>query len=104
MKTITITTEKMFRNFVASMTDLIWDEPERTPYDIYIKILETLSEEKMEPIRQRFIDGYTTMLLGELMAQIECRDNTNEIEEHEIRIINNEGKLIGVIINSEINY
>ena len=103
MKTYKITTRELFENAVASAQDVAWQDH---TWDGVMNLLDMLVTAKIDSIRQSFMAGYTAMMMGKLFEGIENRPD----EEIEIRVFGEDDvtkeytKLIGVIIDSEINY
>lgn len=94
--TIKVSTEKMFRHFMAVATDLIWGAGNSNIIGDCNRIIHTLHSGNMEGIRDLFKDGYAFQLLPN-PQQLETKKNV------EIRVYH-ENELIGVIIDSEISY
>jgi len=100
MITIKVTTRDLFDNYIAGLAELIWENQSMADmYDIHN--MKHIAHEDMNEIRQLFIDRLTFILVD--YPSMETIEN-NPTEEIEIRVFGKEGKLIGVIINSEINY
>jgi hypothetical protein len=102
MKTINVTTKQLFDNFISNLADMVWDEPAFA--DGYqTNNLKVVAEENMEAIRGMFKDGMTHALLS--MADMEAIDKDYDTgEQWEVRVFDQEHKLIGVVIDSEIVY
>ena len=100
--TITTTTKQMYDAFTATAFDT-FDTP-GAPGPLYgsmIEVLNSLIMGNMEGIRKAFKDGMTPLLLPGHMDTI---DNLGR-EDIEVRVTcSNTGKLIGIIIDSELNY
>jgi len=109
MKTITLTTKELFFNFYNFTGDMLWSDGSEafTHGETFTTQLKALAFENMEEIRTMFKEGYTSMLVSDMNAIdphfTSVTDGVDK-EEVEIRVINREGKLLGVVIESEINY
>lgn len=98
MTNITIDTHQVFK----TLTDMIWDmssdlENTESQVDTMMGLLPHFYDGDMDGIRQSFKDGFSFLLIPEYS---EVLDGEGEIE---IRV-HHRGHLIGVVINSEINY
>lgn len=104
MKTINITIDEMIRNRCLVAHDQLSDaEPDMLDALCHsIKFdLRALKTKNMINIRQMFVEGQTVLLMG---AKIDDVENCEPLDEMEIRIRDDDGKLLGVIIDSEIVY
>jgi len=84
---------------MQTMTDVLWDTRNDKDWaKPKAKYIDVLVSRDMEKIRQMFKDGYTAFIVPQsYMAEIRGKKDV------EIRVYDGE-KLLGVIINSEINY
>lgn len=103
-----VSVEEMTRLFLEIsndiLSDLVFDKDTVTMknhLDTTAGVLEALMKSDINAIRQLFKDGYTMQLVSGAISEsfTEC----SMIEQHEIRVYDNE-TLLGVIINSEIQY
>lgn len=100
----------MIDNLVDCQSDILKDLAKSNNVSELWNALETFKEQltplarvdDMEGIRAMFKGGWTVLLAGKLMGEIESEVLDND--ELEIRIYNKNDKLLGVIINSEIAY
>ena len=103
-----VSVEEMTRLFLEIsndiLSDLVFDKDTVTMknhLDTTAGVLEALMKSDINAIRQLFKDGYTMQLVsGAISESFTERDPS---EQHEIRVYDNE-TLLGVIINSEIQY
>ena len=95
--TITTTTKLMYDAFTATAFDL------NAPLsDSLVNVQNSLIMGNMEGIRKAFKDGMTFLLLPGHMDTIDKLGRDAGIE---VRVTcSNTGKLIGIIIDSELNY
>ena len=101
IRSVRAATADLYANHTAAQMDVVWYEPQYAD-DSLIQQFKTIASEDMEGIRKLFKDGYTCSLLGDAMGEMEkWVDNGDELE---VRVLNKEGKLIGVVIHDEINY
>lgn len=111
MKTITLTTKELFFNFYNSTGDMLWSDRSdafiNIHQEMFVTQIKALAFENMEEIRTMFKEGYTCMLVNDMIAIdphfTSVTDGVDK-DEVEIRVINRDGELIGVVIESEINY
>lgn len=100
--TITTTTKQMYDAFTATAFDT-FDTP-GAPGPLYgsmIEVLNSLIMGNMEGIRKAFKDGMTFLLLPGHMDTIDKLSR----EDIEVRVTcSNTGKLIGIVIESELQY
>lgn len=112
MKTIKLTTREIYNNFMASVEDIIWEEGSVSSH---IDEINKIASPNIDDIRLMFKNGYTTMMVGNKMKEIESWSDVagkivKETDEIEIRVYgwnaetNRYTTLLGVIIDSEINY
>jgi len=102
--------ETLYRNFVASVSDIIWDDHNLIRNNDFMEDFRVLAKEDVEGIRSLFQQGHTMMLLAGSHVQI-VEDNHSEPNEPqprssgvEIRLYDRKGDNVGVILNNEINY
>jgi hypothetical protein len=102
LQVIHLTTKEMYNYYVELLTDTMWDN-QQAPYN-FSSIIKSLAIGDITRIRKLFKDGYTLFLVGTRnMTIIDLSPDKREYEI-ELRIYNEEDTLLGVIINSEINY
>ena len=103
-----VSVDEMTRSFLECsndiLSDLVFDKDTITMknhLDTTADVLEALMKTDINAIRQLFKDGYTMQLVSSVISEsfTEC----SMIEQHEIRVYDNE-ILLGIIINSEIQY
>ena len=93
---------------VTTTTKLMYDAISEGAFDLnaplsdsLVNVQNSLITGDMEGIRNAFKDGMTLMLLPEDCNAFGVRDR----EDIEVRVTcSNTGKLIGIIIDSELNY
>jgi hypothetical protein len=99
MKTLLVSTDTLWKNYTVCYLDMFRDEPnsivERSPS--FALRLQTIGTGDMNGIRELFKSGETMILMAAQTAEIE------KSKEVEVRVTHN-GKLIGVVIDSEIIY
>lgn len=88
-----VTTEEMFRNYMASVTDILWESDTAIS-----EVIEPLRKGNMMQIRQVFKEGFTPMLVPGLLSQLENPELEAEIE------VTHKGKKIGVLIADECEW
>lgn len=91
---IEITVRELFNNLSDQMMD-----PEQ--FEVIIPILRSIVQRDIEGIRKSFKDGMTVFLIPD---QMEVLDSLPEETEIEIRVLDNNGKTLGIIVNDEINW
>jgi hypothetical protein len=97
--TFTVTTREMFDSFMDALKDIIWDTPIVAHETENAKVLAALANGEMNAIRDAFIEGNTPFLVpNNIMLSIDKDDC-----DVEIRIMH-DGKLIGIVIDSELIY
>ena len=103
MKTYETTTRELYSNWMSSMTDIIWDNKEIHDLENFRNYAVALSTGDMQSIRKMFIDGYTIMLMGPLMSELDKATLDSKDIEIRVYVMNNTSKvLIGVVIDTEI--
>jgi hypothetical protein len=105
MLIIDVNTENMYRSYIDAMSDVIWnsacsgegvsDNIEKLKYNI-----ESLCYEKFEEIRIMFDEGYTCVLIPEVMEWI---DNSSEVDIM-LRVFGRNGVLLGTLTKSQLRY
>lgn len=106
MLIIDVNTESMYRSYVTCMTDVIWDGTRSDGGVVthntnqFKYTIECLCYEKFEEIRELFEDGYTFMLIPEVMDWI---DNSAEVDIM-LRVFGRNGNLLGTLTKSQLNY
>lgn len=95
----------MYRSYLNCMTDIVWDTTHGgglvADYTNEFKhVIECLCYEKFEEIREMFEDGYTVMLIPEVMNWI---DNSKDVDIM-LRVFGRNGSLLGTLTKSELNY
>lgn len=100
MITIKKTIRELYNQYIESIRDIVWDDPDTATF--VGSVLKLLASRKIENIRQLFKDGNTCLMLtGEDMSLI---DTPNGVRANvEVRIYD-ATTLIGVIIESELVY
>ena len=106
---IHVTTNELYRNFGTSMLDVIWDDSIVLRNNGFDENLISLAKEDLEGIREMFQSGATCLLLGGMrMNIVEANHSKRAPLGHqcgvEVRVYGRSGKLLGVIIDSEIQY
>jgi hypothetical protein len=96
-----VSTMELYDNFFDSLKDVVWSEPDHPNYDEFFKIAKALAAGSVSTIRNAFTDGFTPMLLGTKMNELELLDNKEIRVYHKFK---DSEKLIGVIIDQEISY
>ena len=96
----------MYDNFLYAMGDMIWDDVGLIKNNDFLGNLTTLANGDFDGIRSMFQDGTTALLLnGEQMTQLESANNgAADCDGAEIRVYGKDGKCLGVILNSQINF
>lgn len=87
------------------MTDVIWDNsdsggPLADTINEFERCIESLCYENFDKIKEMFKDGYTTMLIPDLMEWLE---NSNDIDIM-LRVFGRNGVLIGTLTKSQLKY
>lgn len=105
MLIIDVNTESMYRSYVNCMTDIIWDntrsgEVATDDTNEFKHMVECLCYERFEEIREMFEDGYTCMLIPEVMDWI---DNSTEVDIM-LRVFGRNGVLLGTLTKSQLSY
>lgn len=99
---IRVSTMEIYDNFFDSIKDSIWSDPNHPNIEEFLKIAKGVASGSACTIRNAFMDGYTPMLLGTKMAELEL------MEKKEIRVYHKHNSdseaLICVIIDREISY
>lgn len=90
--TITLDTKEIYDFYVGIAKDVLWNTES---YRFDVGLINALVRGNFEAIRKQFKDGNTAMLMH--MDTMEANANA------EIRITHN-GRVLGVILNSEIYY
>lgn len=108
MITIKVDTIELYKNYLESIGMALFDSPDLFEANIGAEFwghLRGIADEDMDAIRHLFRMGETVFLIPNRMKEIDFRegDSRNNIEK-EIRVYSRDGKLMGVVINSEINY
>ena len=102
--------ETLYRNFIASVADIIWDDHNIIRNNDFMEDFRTLAKEDVEGIRSLFQQSQTMLMLAGSHVSI-VEDNHSEPNEPEprsngveVRLYNRKGECVGVILNNEINY
>jgi hypothetical protein len=90
-----VTTRELYSNLVEGLFSC----PEMVRPNV--DLIEALADENMTKIRVAFKVGLTTFLVPNLMEEFENLPNEDEIE---IRVLDQKGLTLGVVVNSEIEY
>ena len=95
MLTINLDTKQVYENLTGSIWDMAGDLPDTdSQVSAMMELLPHYFEGDIDGIRQSFKDGFAFILVPDVKQ-------LDSDEELEIRV-HHRGKLIGVIINSEI--
>lgn len=105
MLIIDVNTESMYRSYINCMTDVIWDDTRSGGVVIdhtnqFKYMIECLCYEKFEEIREMFEDGYTCMLIPDVMEWIE---NSEEVDIM-LRVFGRNGNILGTLTKSQLNF
>jgi hypothetical protein len=108
MITIKVDTIELYKNYLQTVGMAMFDSTDlfgSGMSDTFLENLRNIAYEEMEDIRRLFSSGETVMLIPNRMTELDFRegDPRNDIEK-EIRVYSRDGKLLGVVIDSEINY
>lgn len=110
MTSIKVHTKDLYRNYVASATEIFWDSSRDLAPEVAfnLPLLVAFTKGNFDPILKEFRGGSTPLLLsGEDMAKVEAvldgKTNETMTDEVEIRVYH-EGKIIGVVVDKDINY
>lgn len=104
--------QTIYRNFIDSIADIIWDDINLVKNNDFMADIETLAKEDVEGIRSLFQQGHTMMFLGSQHCQTveDCcnhqrdPDCINSKPGVEVRLYDRKGECVGVILNNQINY
>lgn len=99
---IRVSTMEIYDNFLNSMRDSIWSHPNDPNSEEFLNIAKGIASGSASIIRNAFIDGFTAMLLGTKITELDLMEN-KEIRVYHKHNSNNES-LICVIIDREISY
>lgn len=98
MTNITITTEQVYKTLTTMIWDIASDGDEtRSQVEIMMGLLPCFLNGDMDGIRQSFKDGFSFLMIPEHSGTLDTED------EIEIRV-HHRGHLIGVVIDSEVDY
>lgn len=105
MLIIDVTTESMYRSYLNCATDLIWDNSRpglkvSDEVEVLNNVIKFICYENFEEIREMFAEGYTCMLIPEVMEWI---DNSTELDIM-LRVFGRNGVLLGTLTKSQLNY
>jgi hypothetical protein len=104
---IAVTTESMYRNLIAAATESVWDGMSAN-LGFDHDLIEGLVGGDMEVIREAFKGGSTAMLLTPeqmetVSKELEGTQPGDISDVLEIRVYHG-GKIIGVVLDNEINF
>jgi hypothetical protein len=97
--TFKVTTREMYDSFVATYSDMVFDEPSALNSDMMRDTMNALARAIMEDIRKEFVAGQGVFLVPKIIDAI---DNNDDTKEYEIRVYDRLNRLIRVVIDSEI--
>lgn len=100
---IRVSTMELYDNFFDSIKDSIWSEPNHPNCDEFLKIARGIASANACTIRNAFSDGYTPMLIGNKMIDLESMEN-KEIRVYHKHKNDIKETLICVVIDREISY
>jgi hypothetical protein len=103
-----ISLKEMYDNWMASCVDVVWDSKDNGPneqLDIMVEVAKDIMAGNLDKILAHFQDGYTPMLIGEFIQEMENLENT----PFELRIYNGltNGEytdLFAIIDSSKMNW
>lgn len=100
MITIKVSTQNLYNRYMDCIKDAAWQDT--SMLNNIVDVIKPINDGDMEGIRKLFKQGYTAMLID--MAFVDPWPESERRDEIEIRVYGPENNLLGVIIESEINY
>lgn len=98
----TVTTRQIYDSFVSKLSELIWDGTTYTNWGSFTEILNGLASADVEAIREAFTaSGYAVSLAPEAIDVFNKADKEADIE---LRIYDEDNKLVTVLVNKEISW
>lgn len=98
---ITVSIKDLYYNYVNCKRDIFWDTPSLLPKTNFAEIMMVFLNEDIPTIRTYFSNLMVPFILP-IILQME--GDKPSFYEFEVRIHNRQGKLVGVIVDNEIDF